>query len=394
MLNSGNDRVPPAQSMWPLFCNEVGLSYDQEEKVRALQRTLLQSEESWLERHTARASDLAMASVHDGTQAVSVRLRQRERTMLDVLTPAQKIKFLQWSENNRAKLNKVMEAKTKTHMATTTNPFVDARFKIDKNQHTAANLYVLNFRLQKMLQRFPPAAPLVTGLTLKKLSRRPSFESLGRSPMDKEGRNGDGLLSRDTSFASSGSLKRSASVMSMDSERPQLLQISPDDAEETCKPSVDKVLGHVKEIIPPTPPPQYSSPPEYACPPEYNMSQDDQRNMSPTEVASAPYQPSYQPPYMQPSAAKKQHLPEQPSSSAEPVNVISSHADEPEHGEHPGAPAGHGHGHRKSSSFIPPYLNIVPEDMFPNDGTADDFLMSLVDGDWAIGEGIDMDTSN
>jgi len=50
--------------------------------------------------------------------------------------------------------------------------------------------------------------------------------------------------------------------------------------------------------------------------------------------------------------------------------------------------------HRKQSSFIPPHLNVVPEEMFPNDGTADEFLMSLVDEDWAIGEGIDMDTSN
>ena len=375
MLNSVNDRVPPAQSMWPLFCNEVGLSYDQEEKVRNFQRTLLQSQESWLERHTARAADLAMAAVHDSTQAMTLRLGQRERSMFGVLSPTQKIKLLSWAEKNRAKIQSVMQAKVVHKLSERVKaPFTDERFPIDKKQHVAVNLYIINHRLQKLMQAIPRAAPLVTGATLKKLSRRPSFESLGRSPLDKPGKDGDDDLSREHSFASSGSLKRSASVLSMDGDRPQLLQISPEDAEETCKPSVEKVIGHVKEIIPPTPPIQYS------CPPSDNTQQGVVfRIPSPTQVSSAPYQ-------HQPSHQQQQYMQQQHPGTHVPMTIVSSQPAQQQQTKE-------SH-HKKQSSFIPPYLNVVPEDMFPNDGSADDFLMSLVDEDWAIGGGIDMDTSN
>ena len=380
MLNSGNDRVPPAQSMWPLFCNEIGLSYDQEERVRNFQRTLLQNHDSWLQRHTAHAAGLTMAATHDSTQALSLRLGQRERSMMQVLTPAQKIKFLMWAEKNREKLKSVMERKVKKHMeADAKSPLIDDRFKIDKQQHVAGNLYILNYRLQKVMQIIPRAAPLVTGPLLRKLSRRPSFESLGRSPNDKPGNDGEGSMSRDTSFASSGSLKRSASALSMDGDRPQLLQITPDDAEETCKPTVEKILGHLKEIIPASPVRQYEAPPQ-----PKNMAFQF-RIPSPAHVSSAPYHQPMAPP---PQAHYVQHtiyqLPVAPN-GAVPMTVVSDQpAPAPEN-----APA-----HRKQSSFIPPHLNVVPEEMFPNDGTADEFLMSLVDEDWAIGEGIDMDTSN
>lgn len=77
------------------------------------------------------------------------------------------------------------------------------------------------------------------------------------------------------------------------------------------------------------------------------------------------------------------HPPPAPQPQAPvPMSIVSEGA--PVVKDHPG--------HKKQSSFIPPYLNVVPEEMFPNDGTADEFLMSLVDEDWAIGEGIDMDT--
>lgn len=378
MLNSGNDRVPPAQSMWPLFCNEVGLSYDQEERVRSFQRTLLQAPESWLERHSARATDLAMEAVHDSTQAMSLRLGQRDRALINVLTPAQKVKFLNWSEKNQDKLRRVMQAKVTKHMASTKSPFVDDRFQIDKKQHVAANLYIVNNQLQKVMQMFPRAAPLVTGATLKKLSRRPSFESLGRSPMDKPGKDGEGCLSREQSFASSGSLKRSASSLSMDGDRPQLLQISPDDAEETCRPSVEKVLGHLREIIPPTPSRHFS-----AAQPHQQMGF---RIPSPAPVTST--QPTY---YAAPQPNYVQHAYGAPMPPPPPGPVpmaVASHAPPPTQ------VANQPPTHRKQSSFIPPYLNVVPEEMFPNDGTADDFLMSLVDEDWAIGEGVDMDTTH
>jgi hypothetical protein len=394
MLNSGNDNVPPAQSMWPLFCNEIGLSYDQEERVRGFQRTLLQSEDSWLQRHQARAADLALSAVHDSTQAMSLRLGQRERSMLSVLSPSQKVKFLSWAEKNREKLHTVMQAKVKRHMETTKSTFLEERFKTDKKQHVAANLYIVNHQLQKLMQVFHRAAPLATGAALKKLSRRPSFESLGRAALDKLGKDDDGM-SPETSFASSGSLKGSTSVLSLDGDRPQLLQISPDDAEETCKPSVEKVLGYIREIIPATPPPQYCQPQnEHLGQPQAVASYSHQQQVfeiripSPAHVISTPYHPSttLQPQYTQ---AHAHHPPPVSYQGPIPMMIVSS---QPPGGEN--RPVTQAPGHKKQSSFIPPHLNVVPEEMFPSDGTAEDyFLMSMVDEDWAIGEGIDMDTS-
>jgi hypothetical protein len=48
----------------------------------------------------------------------------------------------------------------------------------------------------------------------------------------------------------------------------------------------------------------------------------------------------------------------------------------------------------RQSSFLPPHLNVVPEEMFPPLDPAEDFFMSLMDNeDWVIGEGVDMDTT-
>ena len=54
--------------------------------------------------------------------------------------------------------------------------------------------------------------------------------------------------------------------------------------------------------------------------------------------------------------------------------------------------------HERKSSFLPPHLNVVPEDMFPGvQGTAADFIElqdCLMDGDdWGIGIGLDMEIS-
>jgi hypothetical protein len=38
---------------------------------------------------------------------------------------------------------------------------------------------------------------------------------------------------------------------------------------------------------------------------------------------------------------------------------------------------------------LPAHLNVVPEEMWPDE--ADEFLLDMIEGDWAIGEGIDMD---
>ena len=345
MLNNGTNVVTPSQSMWPLFCNEVGLSYDQEEKVRAFQRILLQTQESWLDRHTSYAAGKVIESHHDAMQAISLRVGQRERSSASILSQEQQAKFLGWANRNKDRMAQA------TGSVMQVQPH-EEQFKVSSSQHTAANLYITNHRLQEILQKVPRAAPMVTGLKLKKLSRRPCFESLGcRSGTDKS-HTEEGRLSRESSFASSNSLKRSASEISVDSEeRPSVPSITPEEAQATASHTVENVLGFLKEIIPPPPAPVAAwAPSNIAIP-------------SPTPVTSMTLE-QHEVPFVSTGSLAQQ-------GAIAPYPAPSSH-------------------HVRKNSFLPEHLNVVPEEMWPADG-GDDLLMNLMDEDWAIGEGIDMD---
>jgi hypothetical protein len=475
MLSNGNDKVTPANSMWPLVCNEVGLSYDQEERVRQYQRAMiLPDPNSWLDRHTARASSLAMESYHDAFGSMTTVLGQRERKTNQILTCEQRTKFLAWAGKNAERMKSRLQKCKQTwhqqepYMMTDaeTCSSVDARddhdndqeskkYQLDKSHHVAANLYILNHRLQNVLQGFPFRPPvIVTATSLKKLSRRPSFESLGQQ-RDFDGHG----LSRDTSFASMSSLKQSASSVSLagsvgeDMDKlTQANQLTPEDAEVAASSMVDEVLGFVKPVIPPFPPPrvaavqvpyahtiatptlsaayasastsnmyqQPSAVPHYNAPPRTSAPL---QHVEAHVQGSTPHQPGQQlihyhhapqaaataPPsvqhhiYQQPQLVHYQHAPPALASVQPSPQTPSGYAPVPSPLDnlHPAAvPAPQDvdlpPSHSRKSSFLPPHLNVVPEDMFAaNDTAAEDFFVGLMDDeDWAIGEGIDMDTTS
>lgn len=348
MLMSGTDKVAPFQSMWPLFCNDVVLSYEQEEKVRSFQRTILQSHQTWVNRHAAFASTKVMESAHDAVQALSAKCRQRESATNQILSKDQRIKFLAWASRNRESLSTRLSKKLPKET-------LKDKYEISREQHLAANLYVTNHRLQMVLQKIPRANPLITGTALKKMSRRPSFESLGC--LDKK----DSELNRDSSFDSCGSLKRSAAEMSITEgdERQQVQGICAQDAEAAAAPLVENMVGHVKAIIPP-------------MPTSSNVNSSALGAIStPTSQASIPAPTPW-------AHMSGQAVPQAVRSATAAVGQV------PISSLHPG------NKHVRKSSFLPPHLNVVPEEMWPAEGD-DDFLMSLVDEDWAIGEGVGMD---
>ncbi|KAK1746895.1 hypothetical protein QTG54_002239 [Skeletonema marinoi] len=111
--------------LWPLLCHEIGLSYDQEDKIRTAQRLVLQNE-----------------------------------------------------------------------------------------RHVAANMYIIDHKLGKVKQRVPPVAgKYVNPSQLKKLGRRPCFESLGGYDKDNTMSNFHQEMSRNDSAGSL--LKRSLDDMSL-----------------------------------------------------------------------------------------------------------------------------------------------------------------------------------
>jgi hypothetical protein len=358
--------VAPCQSMWPLLCNEIGLSYEQEEKVRAYQKKLLQTQESWLHRHSAFAAEKTMQSLHDAVQAITVRLGQRERSTQSILSEQQRMKLAVWATRNREQLS---NETAKAPRAPTYH-----KFATSKSQHEAANLYTINHHLQMVLQKVPPAAPLVSGIHLQKLARRPLFESLSCGVHSESGE-----MFRDES---SGSLKRHNSEMSMHEgegedegdleERVHIPSVNPEEAQESAALLVEKVLGPLKEIMPEPPAPfAYVSvgPTNLALPAPTPVSSMTQLFYPAMDLEGAPSSAPSQ--FTQPRMVPSQAGLPQAFPYAEATGTI----------------------HARKSSFIPPHLNVVPEEMWPGD-SADDFLMNLVEGDWAIGEGVDMDGSS
>jgi len=277
MLASGQDKVTPTNAMWPLVCNEVGLSYELEERLRVYQRTtILQEKSTWLDRHTARSSALVMQSFHDSVGAMTQMVGNRENsTTKEILTPSQRVKYLAWAKKNSNRIKARLQARRERAIQqqqeeTETDPndisigsYVDSNYQLNKSHHLAANLYILNHQLLGILKDFPYQSPsILTPPVLKKLMRRASFESLGQQKdADSKG------MSREDSSASSnsmkshpsnGSLLKSTSNLSLggasnDSERPA--QITPQVGEQAAVELVDQALGFVKPIIPPIPKP-------------------------------------------------------------------------------------------------------------------------------------------
>lgn len=338
MLNNGTDQVSPSQAMWPLLCNEINLSYDQEEKVRLFQRTILQSQDSWVDRHAVFAATKTMESVHDAVQALHLRLGQRERRNVGILSPEQREKFLSFASKNKGRLRESVASKVSKSTR------FDGKYDLKEDQHVSANLYIINSRVASILDDISRGANIVSGKALKKLARRPCFETLGcRSGTDKKD-NEDRAMSLDRSFSSTGSLKRSASEISMDSSEDKANQLPPETAELAARPFVEQVLGHVKDIIP-------VMPQSMLCSADLG----DLPSPTPISMMQPPVGHGY-------PEGHEGMLPEEPETK-----------------------------HQRRSSFFPAHLNVVPEEMWPTDTATDDLLTTLADEDWAIGEGFHMD---
>lgn len=277
MLAGGTDKVTPTNAMWPLVCNEVGLSYELEERLRVYTRTtILQEKSTWLERHTARSSALVMQSFHDCVGGMAQTVGNRENAMSNnILTPLQRAKYLTWVGKNsnrikarlqarreRALQKHKMESDTAESDANTISigTFVDPSYQLNKSHHLAANLYILNHQLTRIHSEFPYQAPsILTPPVLKKLMRRASFESLGQQK-DSDSKSfgkedSSHSISSMKTVPSNSSLLKSASSLSLgnDTERPA--QITPQVGEQAAAELVDQALGFVKPIIPPIPEP-------------------------------------------------------------------------------------------------------------------------------------------
>mmetsp|Transcript_15379 Transcript_15379/g.28969 ORF Transcript_15379/g.28969 Transcript_15379/m.28969 type:complete len:805 (+) Transcript_15379:151-2565(+) len=259
LLNSGCKHVSPANGMWPLFCHEIALSYDQEEKIRQLQREIVSNQETWLHRHTGVSTEHVIESSHAAICGISEACEKRAKTLMDVLTPVQKAKFLVWVAKKR-KQDAVSWTKIVSSHYDVSRTQGQETFNVDPKNHDAANLYILNHKLKLIADAYARSRQVyLSHEALKKFSRRPAFESLASVDEVKSSTKG-GM----TKVGSSGALKRCSSELSCDvmNGRGFLKKstsgtslgvastITPDVAQATYSSYVHQVLGSVTNLIP------------------------------------------------------------------------------------------------------------------------------------------------
>lgn len=262
LRSCGHTHVPPSNGMWPLFCNEVALSYDQEERIRSLQKEVLGSQASWLHRHTGASSEHILQSSHDAIVRAAESTKKRGKTLMDVLTPKQKAKFIVWMaqkrKDNAQKVAALIASKFQKIKA------VDD-IKTDPQRHDAANLYILNHKLTVVANSCPSTNSMpLSAKALKKFARRPAFESLAtvddiKGPGHKRGRkmSGDSVgmkrCSSEISVDGLDSISEGRSFLKKSTSGTSLCgaaSLTPEAAQVACSTHVYQALGSITNLIP------------------------------------------------------------------------------------------------------------------------------------------------
>ena len=97
--NGGN-----AANLWPLVWNELGLTYEQEEKTKATFADLNTKENIQARRHLVVAMNL-MDRIHRVTLAHGAGMQSMADRVSNVLEPCQQIRFFAWYERNRKRIH-------------------------------------------------------------------------------------------------------------------------------------------------------------------------------------------------------------------------------------------------------------------------------------------------
>jgi hypothetical protein len=153
----------------------------------------------------------------------------------------------------------------------------------------------------------------------------------------------------------------------MNKATPAPVSFCPVEAQAAAAGIVEQHLGHVKDLWPVPPPIIAMAAPSVVLP-------------LPQTIVTKPVLSSFS--LGNNNVVLSAPLPAQSSSTlAYQAPLLAQSA--PSLPTYSGAPASK---HSRKTSFLPQ----VPEEMW-NDNEAEQFLMDMLDGDWAIGEGIDMD---
>ena len=237
--------------MWPLLCHEIGLSYEQEDRVRTTQKAILADSKTWIHRHTAAATKNVLNSIQTTVSQQHEAAKRREQSIIKVLTPEQRSKFMTWASQKSEAIRRATQSKLAQLNET-------EKYEINPQRHVAANMYIVDHRLSKIKSQHPPPPTFVHPTKLKKLGRRPCFESLaGQDAIENNTKSTrTNKLNRESSFPSTGSLKRTLNELSSgDDSQPTtssnaLSGITVESAHAAAQPAVKEVFADIMPIVP------------------------------------------------------------------------------------------------------------------------------------------------
>jgi hypothetical protein len=186
-----------------------------------------------------------MDSISTTISGMHEAAKHREVNILSILTPEQRLKFLSWASRKSSAIRQL--ARVEVDLL---NEAED--YEVSPHRHVAANMYIVDHRLSKVKTRLLAIPTLVHPSRLKKLSRRPSFESLA----GQEAWENNAKLNREASFPSTGSLKRSLNELlgdeshSIASINSTHSGVTPESAQAAAQSAVKAVLQDIMPIVP------------------------------------------------------------------------------------------------------------------------------------------------
>mmetsp|Transcript_14765 Transcript_14765/g.32639 ORF Transcript_14765/g.32639 Transcript_14765/m.32639 type:complete len:363 (+) Transcript_14765:1602-2690(+) len=186
MYSDGRYKVPPSGGMWPLFCHEIGLSYEQEDKVRTWQKKCLAKKKLWVDRYTVDLGWKVVNSLHKSIHGTAHAVKRRETSVSSILTGEQRLRLVSYLHRGKLRVLKFCEHCLTSNVKRSCPPI-----DVSSDKPDALNLHAINTRLRAINDHLPNAPSIVPESRLKKLSRRPSYESLGGSHKDLGGSHKD-----------------------------------------------------------------------------------------------------------------------------------------------------------------------------------------------------------
>lgn len=113
-------KADDARRFWPMFCYDMSISVDQEERIGQLQNSMFHSATLPAGRKEVSTAKVITRSLKNGILYGGHSSAHRiEGALLDILTPEQSARYLQWYAANKDRCDRIIKSKVKSNGAST-----------------------------------------------------------------------------------------------------------------------------------------------------------------------------------------------------------------------------------------------------------------------------------